>query len=266
MARQKATADAEEYSEADELKLNIEELQNQACAVLCTSRLPRVGDTVARLDGARVQMKDKEGNIKAWSLKEGESATVAEVDDEGDFRLINSRGLVSQWVYRHLYGYTASLVLCTSRLPVAGDVVARLDGALVVLKDKEGNEKAWILKKGEIATVAEVDDEGDFRLMNTHGLVSQWVYRKFYGYKASLVLCTSRLPVAGDVVARLDGAPVALKDKEDNKESWILKEAETATVEEVDSDADFRLRNIGGQVSQWVYRQFYGYIAFATLR
>merc|ERR1712159_906058 len=66
---------------------------------------------------------------------------------------------------------------CTSRWPLIGDKVQPLNGKEVI-----SNNGAWQLAVGEIATVAEVDKDGDFLLLNAEGQQSKWKYRKDFCY------------------------------------------------------------------------------------
>ena len=52
----------------------------------CASRKPVVGDLVASMDGRVRLCSDVHGNESSWKLLPEESATVVEVDDDGDFR------------------------------------------------------------------------------------------------------------------------------------------------------------------------------------
>lgn len=40
----------------------------------------------------------------------------------------------------------------------------------------------WSLEAGEVATVVDVDRDGDFRLQNASGSMSNWVFSKHYVY------------------------------------------------------------------------------------
>jgi hypothetical protein len=62
-----------------------------------------IGDSVARLGGLQQDAKDRDGNDAAWCLLPGESATVVEVDADGDIRLCNPRGLESAFVFRKFF-------------------------------------------------------------------------------------------------------------------------------------------------------------------
>lgn len=77
-----------------------------------------------------------------------------------------------------------ALVPCMSRWPNVGDEVVSVewDSLKSVLEDRQGNKDSWELLPGEIATVVEVDKDGDFRLRNPHGLESCATFRKDYGY------------------------------------------------------------------------------------
>jgi len=71
-----------------------------------------------------------------------------------------------------------ALIPCTSWIPVKGDTVHRLDG-----KQDRCSDSDWVLKAGECAIVKEVDEDGDFRLMNPSGETSECFHpREFYGY------------------------------------------------------------------------------------
>jgi len=71
---------------------------------------------------------------------------------------------------------------CTSRRPVVGDQVISASGSREEAMDAAGNKGAWELQPGEVATVVEVDREGDFRLRNPQGNKSEIILRKFFVY------------------------------------------------------------------------------------
>lgn len=66
------------------------------------------------------------------------------------------------------------LASCTSRMPRIGDVVSSAKGIAEV--------GAWQLLLGEVASVVEVDEDGDFTLRNSSGEVSDWAQAQFYEY------------------------------------------------------------------------------------
>lgn len=70
---------------------------------------------------------------------------------------------------------------CSSRPPTIGDRVQSLVGE-VTLEDVYGRHGAWKLAPDEFAVVSAVDEDGDFRLRNVHGLESCFSYRKDYAY------------------------------------------------------------------------------------
>jgi hypothetical protein len=72
---------------------------------------------------------------------------------------------------------------CTDRMPVVGDHVIKLDGR-TLWSTVDASDDVWTLKAREVAIVAEVDDEGDFRLRNPLGLESGWILRSYCGYIA----------------------------------------------------------------------------------
>jgi len=78
--------------------------------------------------------------------------------------------------------YSQARLRCTFRKPVLGDMVESFDGVLQCVTDANGNERGWELQPGEIATVMQVDADGDFRLCNPSGLESAYTFRKYYAY------------------------------------------------------------------------------------
>lgn len=91
-------------------------------------------------------------------------------------------------------------VLCTTREPVVGDAVCLLNGLVV-------RDPNWTLEPGAVAIVLEVDTDGDFKLQNPSGKVSEkFVRRKDFKYvqapdeeKAVNVDSTDSLPEFTDV-------------------------------------------------------------------
>merc|ERR1712070_43663 len=61
---------------------------------------------------------------------------------------------------------------------IVGDRVQPLNGKL----DADEGPNAWRLSPGEVATVAEVEENGEVKLRNPAGDVSELKHRKFYGY------------------------------------------------------------------------------------
>jgi len=64
---------------------------------------------------------------------------------------------------------------CTAHWPCIGDVVQYNDDLIVRVNN-------WELQVGDGATVVEVDADGDFRLRNEAGAVSEFQFRKFFVY------------------------------------------------------------------------------------
>jgi len=75
-----------------------------------------------------------------------------------------------------------ALTPCVSRWPVEGDEVQCLDGKHMILDDVSGNRDTWQLLPGQAAFVVDVNQGGDFRLRNPHGLETNFTLRKNYGY------------------------------------------------------------------------------------
>lgn len=74
---------------------------------------------------------------------------------------------------------------CLRRPAVVGEqVFAR---RTVAARDVAGARRAWHLAPGELATVVEVDDDGDFRLANSHDQQSGWVKRGAFLYAEDYV-------------------------------------------------------------------------------
>jgi len=77
----------------------------------------------------------------------------------------------------HLNKPQAMKTTCLARMPVTGDLVQ-----LATNRASERNGQ-YVLHAGEIAAVVEVDEDGDFKLRNPQGHVSDgFIYRKFYVY------------------------------------------------------------------------------------
>eukprot|EP00929_Paragymnodinium_shiwhaense_P042994 TRINITY_DN22165_c0_g1_i1.p1 TRINITY_DN22165_c0_g1~~TRINITY_DN22165_c0_g1_i1.p1 ORF type:complete len:870 (+),score=189.21 TRINITY_DN22165_c0_g1_i1:58-2667(+) len=68
----------------------------------CLHRTPKVGERVYRKTGVGVATA-LDGTLNGFRLCEQERATVIEVDADGDFRLQNYDGIVSDWVMRKNY-------------------------------------------------------------------------------------------------------------------------------------------------------------------
>jgi hypothetical protein len=64
----------------------------------------------------------------------------------------------------------APVRLCMS--PCVGNRVRHHFDEEVSVNDREGNQNGWILYAHEVATVVELDEDGDFRLSNPRGVVS----------------------------------------------------------------------------------------------
>ncbi|CAK0848344.1 unnamed protein product [Prorocentrum cordatum] len=124
---------------------------------------------------------------------------------------------------------------CTLRLPAVGERVRHVEWM-----EREDGE--WSLNREEVAVVAEVDAQGDFRLRNEHGQVSpHFLLRKYYCFTEveELLPCQSRKPEVGWCV-RSDGP------KEVTCDEWTLAAGETAEVAQVGPYLDFKLRNPSG--------------------
>jgi hypothetical protein len=72
----------------------------------CTSRFPTVGDVVMCMGGKKLG-HDAAGTPKMWVLNPGQDAEVVEVDADGDFRLRNSSGIESGFLFRAEFVYIA---------------------------------------------------------------------------------------------------------------------------------------------------------------
>jgi hypothetical protein len=79
---------------------------------------------------------------------------------------------------------------CTARWPAVGDRVYRADGQQYVAS------YGWMLMPGAIATVIDVDQDGDFKLRNPDGDESKWIYRKNFMY-AKEEPAMGRKPISG---------------------------------------------------------------------
>ena len=44
----------------------------------------------------------------------------------------------------------------------------------------EKQSSGWILPAGAVATVSELDGDGDVKLKNPEGKLSVWIYKRFY--------------------------------------------------------------------------------------
>lgn len=69
-----------------------------------------------------------------------------------------------------------ALELCAARRPVPGDHVYRVDASAVRCKS------GWTLEQGAIAVVDSVDPDGDFKLRNPEGEISEVLHRSLYAY------------------------------------------------------------------------------------
>jgi GTP-binding protein EngB required for normal cell division len=76
----------------------------------CTLRVPEKCDTVQSSDADCIRTATAaDGTKKAWKLEPGQDAVVMDVDDDGDFKLMNPAGVVSDWVYRSPYKYVGKV-------------------------------------------------------------------------------------------------------------------------------------------------------------
>lgn len=72
--------------------------------VSCKDRMPAIGDEVVYAEGRLTEAHDTRGEM-SWQLFPRESATVVEVDKDGDFRLRNPSGLESDFILRKFYNF-----------------------------------------------------------------------------------------------------------------------------------------------------------------
>lgn len=96
----------------------------------CTSRFPVAGDKVRKVQhssrvstaGTTDAARDSSnGSHSAWTLEDGQVATVVAVDKDGDFQLRNPAGLVSGWLSRRSFIYEDSRAPTSSALGVSAD-------------------------------------------------------------------------------------------------------------------------------------------------
>lgn len=69
---------------------------------------------------------------------------------------------------------------CNRRRPMLGEMVHRRPASGSFERGDKRDE--WILDEGELATVVEVNADGDFRLRNRSGMVSCWLSRSGFEY------------------------------------------------------------------------------------
>jgi len=141
---------------------------------------------------------------------EGLRGVVLEIDDAGD-ALIEFDGIVKwHWVFQENFGklnvVQEAMQSCMSRRPVAGDKVKTLAKSQKA-EDANANKHGWKVAHGQIATVLEVDEAGDFRLRNAQGIESGWQYRRVYCY------C--------DTKEAADDADTSRRNWNDNVSSWL---------------------------------------------
>lgn len=63
---------------------------------------------------------------------------------------------------------------CTERMPVIGEMVKAVAGTNI----GDARFPEWNIPKSPFFIVSEVDDDGDFKLQDSNGLISGWKYRK----------------------------------------------------------------------------------------
>ena len=181
-----STVDSPVFEESGDAEIDEEERSKRArCAeTSCSRRMPTIGDKVQPLHGRLVGSR-----FGTWWLGGCEVATVVWVDTDGDFKVLNPRGQVSQIMYRKYFRYSplvtvipaTTMVDCSSRWPRLGDTVVARDAKAGCSRDG-----TWRIESNEVAIVTLVDASGDFKLSNPRGEISPLMNRSFFDYNTEL--------------------------------------------------------------------------------
>lgn len=147
------------------------ELWTVAQALQCSKRQPQRGDRVRSLEDVELS------GIDGFRLSPGEEALVVEVDSDGDVRLQNPRGEVSGsfWVRRHFAHCGSKAPRCTDRAARVGDTVKLAQSELLEAQN------GFYLSPNESATIVEIDGDGDFKLRDPRGVITEnfWQHHAF---------------------------------------------------------------------------------------
>jgi len=100
--------------------------------------------------------------------------------DRTESSLVDRYDAMDEHRRRVIYPRLQESTSCTSRFPVIGDMVC-MNGDLEA-DHESGRANAWQLLDGQVATVVDVDQDGDIKLRAPSGLVSGWVFREHFDY------------------------------------------------------------------------------------
>lgn len=161
------------------------EIQNQ-----CAKQEGDIAQTCEHLrpEGPKSQLSNKDmqqRNSKCCGL-------VGSIADcfEGDLDVLGVPDMSAARASAAMFSMTSKAVSCMERLPERGDVVyvANLhEYVAVVYGDVDAindcGDDCWLLPPGQEAVVVDVDSDGDFKLRNRRGEVSDWTYRSRFVFK-----------------------------------------------------------------------------------
>jgi len=93
------------------------------------------------------------------------------------FRGDGFRGSLDAYGGRWLLGEGGGQQFNTTniRSQFVGNSVTSSNGRAVVARDAQGTRRAWVLPAGELATILDMDEMGNLRLLNPTGIESGWV-------------------------------------------------------------------------------------------